>query len=218
MTEQLFEQLAQSVIDGDDNESKDLTNKLLGENIPAKQILNDGLMKGMDVVGRRFRDNEIFVPEVLVSARAMKKAMDVLKPELINSGDKMSGVVMLGTVEGDIHDIGKNLVSILLQGAGFDIIDLGVSVSKQTFIDKIEEHHPDILGLTAMLTTTMHNMEPIITEIQKSEFSVKTIIGGAPINTAFANEIGADAFGKNASDAVNKVKALMGDLEQETVS
>lgn len=217
MSESLFTKLAKSVIDGDDTQSTYLAEQLLQDDIPAKQILNDGLMAGMEVVGNRFRENEIFVPEVLVSARAMKKAMDVLKPHLMGTDKKMSGVVMLGTVQGDIHDIGKNLVGILLQGAGYEIIDLGVGVVTETFLNKIEEHEPDILGLSAMLTTTMPGMEPVISEIHSANLPVKTIIGGAPVNESYARDIGADAYGKNASDGVSRVQELMEVGKEETI-
>lgn len=217
MSESLFTKLAKSVIDGDDTQSTYLAEQLLQDDIPAKHIIDDGLMAGMEVVGNRFRENEIFVPEVLVSARAMKKAMDVLKPHLMGTDKKMSGVVMLGTVQGDIHDIGKNLVGILLQGAGYEIIDLGVGVVTETFLNKIEEHEPDILGLSAMLTTTMPGMEPVISEIHSANLPVKTIIGGAPVNESYARDIGADAYGKNASDGVSRVQELMEVGKEETI-
>jgi 5-methyltetrahydrofolate--homocysteine methyltransferase len=190
----------------------ELTRELLRQGIAPDQIIDGGLVAGMADVGRRFRDNEIFVPEVLLSARAMQAALDVLEPVLTEYGLEPVGRCVLGTVQGDIHDIGKNLVRMMLQGAGFRVVDLGVNVKLERFDAAIEEHRPDLVGMSALLTTTMPQMEKNIDAWAgrgwTSEFSV--VVGGAPVSESWAREIGADGYG---ADAASSVDLALGILE-----
>ena len=189
-----------------------LTQQLLDEGVAPRIILNDGLIAGMTVVGEKMRNGDIYLPEVLQSAGAMQASLKILKPHLIREGTHSRGKVLLGTVKGDMHDIGKNLVGIMLQGAGFEIVDLGLNVSPQKFVEAIAAEKPAIVGLSAMLTTTMLNMRGTIDEIRAAGLrsNVKVIVGGAPVNLNFANEIGADGFARDAVLAVSKVKELLG--------
>lgn len=210
MTEEYLKQMAQSVIDGDKDTCEELTHKLLDAGLSAKEILDRGLVPGMDVVGVRFRDNIIFVPEVLISARAMKTSLAILEPILAASKVKEAGVYVIGTVKGDIHDIGKNIVSMMLKGAGFKVIDLGINTPVEKFIDTIKKENADILGMSALLTTTMGYMQVVINKLKEEGIQIKTMIGGAPVSAAFAEKIGADAYAKNASEAVEKARELLG--------
>lgn len=190
----------------------ELTQQLVGAGVSPQLILNDGLIAGMAVVGEKMRIGEMYLPEVLQSASAMHGSLKILKPHLLAEGAKPRGKILVGTVKGDMHDIGKNLVGIMLQGAGFDIVDLGLNVSPQKFIDAINAHRPAILGLSAMLTTTMLNMKTTLDAISAAGLrsNVKIIIGGAPVSQKFADEIGADGYARDAVLAVDKVKQLMG--------
>lgn len=210
MTEEYLKQMAQSVIDGDKDTCEELTHKLLDAGLSAKEILDRGLVPGMDVVGVRFRDNIIFVPEVLISARAMKASLAILEPILAASKVKEVGVYVIGTVKGDIHDIGKNIVSMMLKGAGFKVIDLGINTPVEKFIDTIRKENADIMGMSALLTTTMGYMQVVINRLKEEGIPIKTMIGGAPVSAAFAEKIGADAYAKNASEAVEKARELLG--------
>lgn len=201
--------MAQTVIDGNRERCEQLTHELLAAGLPAKEILDRGLVPGMEVVGVRFRDNIIFVPEVLISARAMKAALAILEPILVAAKVKELGIVVIGTVKGDIHDIGKNIVTMMLKGAGFKVIDLGINTPVEKFIEAIKKEQADIAGMSALLTTTMGYMKVVIDKIKADDLPVKTMIGGAPISAAFAEKIGADAFAKNATEAVEKAKALL---------
>ncbi len=176
----------------------------------AKEILDRGLVPGMDVVGVRFRDNIIFVPEVLISARAMKASLAILEPILAEAKVKEIGVYVIGTVKGDIHDIGKNIVGMMLKGAGFKVIDLGIDTRAEKFIETIKKENADIVGMSALLTTTMGYMQTVIDKINEAGIQVKSMVGGAPVSASFAEKIGADAYAKNASEAVEKAKALLG--------
>jgi len=188
-----------------------LTEEALRDGIAPDRIIDEGLVAGMADVGRRFRDNEIFVPEVLMSARAMQAALDVLEPILTEYGLEPVGRCVIGTVQGDIHDIGKNLVRMMLQGAGFQVVDLGVNVKLDRFDAAIEEHRPDLVGMSALLTTTMPQMEKNISSWAargwSSEFSV--MVGGAPVSEKWATEIGADGYGADAASAVELALGLM---------
>jgi 5-methyltetrahydrofolate--homocysteine methyltransferase len=212
MTTTIFENIAQAVIDGDAPQVKQLTEEGLNQEIPPIDIINKGLIKGMDVVGEQFRMMEISVPEVLISARAMLTSMELLKPLLLQHDVKPKGIMILGTVKGDIHDIGKNLVAMLMEGAGFEVIDLGVDVSPLQFVEKIKESNPDIVGLSALLTITMQEMPEIIKAIEKAGLraEVKIMVGGAPVTQEFCDSIGADAYGEDARDAVEKAQSLLG--------
>lgn len=203
--------ISEALIEGDAPTVKELTEKALQEGVPPIDIINKGLVKGMDVVGEEFRKMEISVPEVLISARAMHTSLEILKPLLAEHDVKPSGTLIIGTVKGDIHDIGKNLVGMLMEGAGFKVIDLGVDVPASTFIQKIKEESPDIVGMSALLTVTMQEMGDIITAIKEAGLrdDVKILIGGAPVTQEFATSIGADGYGEDARDAVEKAKSLL---------
>jgi 5-methyltetrahydrofolate--homocysteine methyltransferase len=207
-----LDKIAEALIEGNAPQVKQLTEKALSSGVAPLDIVNEGLIKGMDVVGTKFRTMEISVPEVLISARAMHTSLEILKPLLSEHEIESKGTFMIGTVKGDIHDIGKNLVGMLMEGAGFEVIDLGVDVPAQAFVQKIEEHHPDIVGMSALLTVTMQEMETIIKAIQVKGLrtQVKVMVGGAPVTQEFADKIGADAYGEDARDAVEKAKLLLG--------
>lgn len=207
--------LAEAIIAGKHIEAGDYTSKLLDESVSSGEILEKGLLPGMDVVGKRFRDNQIFLPQVLISARAMKTSMKILEPFMIGSGHKAKGTALLGTVKGDVHDIGKNIVSIMLQGNGYSVFDLGTDCSAEKFMAGVEQHQPDIIGLSALLTTTMVYMGTIIEFLQTRHVSVPVIIGGAPINQKYATEIGADGYARNAAEAVDLVSKLLADKKEE---
>jgi len=195
---------------GNFKEVERLTQQALDEGLPAQDILQGGLIAGMSVVGGRFKKNEIYVPEVLFSARAMKAGMALLKPILADTGTEPIGRIVLGTVKGDQHDIGKNLVRMMLEGAGFEVIDLGVDTPSEKFVEAAKENRADIVGMSALLTTTMPHMKTIIEALKSAGLTVKTMIGGAPVTQRFADEIKADAFGKDGALAVDKAKELLG--------
>jgi len=204
--------LAQAVIDGDQNRVGDLTRQALAEGIPPKQALDDGLVAGMNVVGDRFRDHEIFLPDVLLAARAMYAGLDELRPLLAKEGIPSIGKVVIGTVRGDLHDIGKNLVGIMLKGAGFEVIDLGHDVAPERMVDTAVEHGAGVIGMSALLTTTMPAMGEVVALLKerKLDGKIRTVVGGAPVDEAFAQTIGADAYGFDAANAVDVVKRLVG--------
>ncbi len=208
--EELLKNLAQTIIDGQKDETVSLTNRLLELKYPPKNILDEGLLPGMDVVGVRFRDNIIFVPQVLISARAMKTALAIIEPMLSEAKIEGLGTIVIGTVKGDIHDIGKNIVAMMLRSNGFKVIDLGIDTSVDKFIDAINKEKPLLVGMSALLTTTMIYMKLVIDKIKQEALPVKVMIGGAPISKNFANQIGADAYAKNASDAVTMARELIG--------
>ena len=196
-----MQEIAYSLITGDNDSVDVLTKKSLENGISANEILDDGLLNGMAIVGVKFRDNVIFVPEVLISARAMKAGMAHIEPILSESGIEPQGTVLIGTVKGDLHDIGKNLCIMMLRGAGFTVHDLGVDTSPEDFVDGFEEFEPDVVGMSALLTTTMPNMG--------LRDEVRMMVGGAPVTQEFADEMGADAYGESAVDAVDKAKELV---------
>lgn len=200
------------VISGNYKSMSEFVEFALNNGLSAYEILNGGLLKGMEVVGIKFRDGLMFLPEVLMSAKAFKTAMNIIEPLLLfesTSENKGRGKILLGTVKGDIHDIGKNLVGVMLKGNGFTVFDIGVDASTEKFIDAVEKENPDIIGLSAMLTTTMISMQKIVKSL-KEKFQTKLIIvGGAPVSQNFANEIGADGYAKNAMEAVDLCKRLL---------
>lgn len=205
-------ELARTVIFADLQECIRMTREGLDERgIPPLTVLDYGLIAGMDIVGQRFRKDEIFVPEVLVSVRAMKGGVALIYPLLAKTGRKPVATVVLGTVQGDLHDIGKNLVAMMLEGANFKVIDLGIDQKPESFLNAIREHQPAIIGMSAMLTTTMINMKVTIDAIRDAGLreQVKIMIGGAPISQEFADRIGADAYGKDSATAVEKAKELL---------
>ncbi len=206
-----LEELVQSLEDGNSEKVVELTKRLLGAGASPQTVLNNGLIVGMGVVGEKMRIGEMYLPEVLQSATAMHASLKILKPLLAKDGVEPLGRIVMGTVKGDIHDIGKNLVGILLQGAGFEIVDLGVNVTPQKFVDAIEQQAPAMLAISAMLTTTMLNMKGVIEAIGGAghRSKVKIIVGGAPVSEKFAEEIGADGYARDAVKAVDKVKELL---------
>ena len=207
--EELLQKLAISIIDGKHLEAVELTKQLLALNHTPKEILDNGLLAGMNVVGQRFRDNIIFVPQVLISARAMKFSLAILEPLLADSNIPAIGTVIMGTVKGDIHDIGKNIVSMMLRGNGFKVVDIGIDASHEKFIDAVKKENAQIVGMSALLTTTMLYMKAVIEKLKGEKLPVKIMIGGAPVSKAFADQIGADAYGKNASEAVRLAREFV---------
>lgn len=188
---------------GKAKEVVELVKQALDENMNAKVILEEGLMAGMNVIGEKFKNNEVFVPEVLIAARAMNMGAAVLKPFLADAGVVSSGTVILGTVKGDLHDIGKNLVGMMMEGKGLTVIDLGTDVPPQTFIEKAVEHNADIIACSALLTTTMTQMKEVASAMEKADLrnSIKLMVGGAPVTQAFCDTIGADYYTTDASSA-----------------
>ena len=202
--------MADSLIRGDRNKVVEMTKAAIADGTPPKDILEQGLIAGMNIVGRRFKANEIYVPEVLIAARAMKGGMEVLQPELTKAGVKPIGTVVLGTVKGDLHDIGKNLVGMMLTGGGLRVIDVGTDVAPQKFIDACKNEGAKIIAMSALLTTTMPQMAEVVKEVKAAGLEVKTVIGGAPVTQNYADEIGADGYAPDAASAVDKVKELIG--------
>jgi 5-methyltetrahydrofolate--homocysteine methyltransferase len=201
--------LADAVINGDQNQALEITKTALEEGTAPKDILDNGLIAGMDVVGDRFKKNEIYIPEVLISARAMKMAMEVLEPELVKAGVEPVGKLLIGTVQGDLHDIGKNLVAMMLKGAGFEVIDLGVDVEPEKFIAQVKAAKAQLIGMSALLTTTMPGMERTIKAVKEAGIPVKVMIGGAPVTQDYADRIGADGYAPDAASAVDLAKSLV---------
>ncbi|HNW60657.1 MAG TPA: corrinoid protein [bacterium] len=207
----VLEMLAENVIAGNAAKVEEYTQAALAEGVAPEEVLNKGLIAAMDVVGIKFRNNEFYVPEMLIAARAMKAGIKILRPKLVETGIKPIGRFVIGTVKGDLHDIGKNLVSMMLEGAGFEVIDLGVDVAADKFIAAVKEHQPQIVGLSALLTTTMLNMKDTIAAMQAAGVrdQVKVVIGGAPVTRQYADEISADGFATDAASAVDLAKELL---------
>jgi 5-methyltetrahydrofolate--homocysteine methyltransferase len=209
--EKLLEEIKNTVIAGKHKEIEALVQKAIQEKADLDDLVNRALIAAMDVVGDRFARSEIFVPEMLVSAVTMKKGLDIIKPLLKGNEEQTKGKVILCTVKGDQHDIGKNLVAMMLEGAGLEVIDLGVDVTVEEVIDKINEIQPQVLGLSALLTTTMPEMENVINLLRDRGIreKVKVMIGGAPVDTDFAKRIGADAYGEDAAEAVTIARSFI---------
>jgi len=201
--------LADAVIRGDQATAVNVTKEALKEGTAPKQVLDQGLIAGMDVVGARFKSNEIYIPEVLIAARAMKMAMEVLEPELVKAGVKPIGKLLIGTVQGDLHDIGKNLVAMMLKGAGFEVIDLGVDVAPDKFAAEAKAKDVNLIGMSALLTTTMPGMEKTIKALQQAGVQAKIMVGGAPVTKSFADRIGAHGYAPDAASAVDTAKSLV---------
>lgn len=204
-------QISELLIAGDMEAVKTLTQQAVDDGCPAQDVLEKALLPAMDVVGQRFKACEMFIPEVLRSAKAMHGAMAILRPLLIESGVPTAGTLVIGTVQGDLHDIGKNLVAMLFEGAGFKVVDLGADVSAEAFVRAVSEHQASFLGLSALLTTTMPRMADVIQAINEAGLreKVKILVGGAPVTSDFAQRIGADGFAPNATSAVEKAKELI---------
>jgi 5-methyltetrahydrofolate--homocysteine methyltransferase len=208
----ILKDVSESLERGDHARVAELVRRAMEEGAPVAAILNDGLIAGMNVVGEKFRVHEIFLPDVLLAAKAMTTGMELLKPALIANDVPSRGKVVIGSVHGDLHDIGKNLVGIMLQGAGFEVIDLGNDVPPERFVDAAVDEDAPVIGMSALLTTTMVTMKKVVELIGARGLGnrVKVIVGGAPVSTEFAQEIGADAHGYDAANAVERVKALVG--------
>jgi 5-methyltetrahydrofolate--homocysteine methyltransferase len=208
---EILKNIADEVEKGHSDTVKGLIEKALSQDISAEEILYKGLVIGMDIISEKFKNNECFIPEVLVAAKAMNTGLEIIKPLLAEANVKSQGKVVVGTVKGDLHDIGKNMLAMMLQGAGFEVIDCGTDVPKEKFLEAVKNEQPDIIGLSALLTTTMLYMKEVI-EILKSEGlrqKVKVIIGGAPITQSYADTIGADGYAPDAASAVDLVKELL---------
>lgn len=206
-----FGQLKEKVIYGDMESAEQLVSELLAAGEDAKKIVDESLIPAMDVVGVKFQEFEFFIPELLVAARAMDACLKLVKPKLEGSAVKPVGVIVIGTVKGDLHDIGKNIVSAMLKGAGFEIIDVGVDVEAAKFVDAAEKNEANIIALSALLTTTMLEMRGIVDKLKSKGLhgKVKVMVGGAPLTQEFANKIGADAYSQDATGAVKKARELM---------
>ena len=208
---QIIEKITLKIDTGDAEGVAELIEQAVGQNIPTEEILNQGLVAGMNIVSEKFKNNEIFIPEVLVSAKAMKAGMAIIRPLLAKANIKSRGKVVIGTIQGDLHDIGKNIVAMLLEGAGFEVIDLGADVQIEKFVEQAEKENADIVGMSALLTTTMVNMGPVIEGLVKAgkKEKVRVMIGGAPVTQAFADNIKADGYAPDASTAVDLAVNLM---------
>jgi 5-methyltetrahydrofolate--homocysteine methyltransferase len=212
MMQEELQALARAILEGKRNEAVVLTQKLVDAGVTPKQILDEGLIAGMSVAGEKFKNGEYFVPEILVAARAMKASMEILRPLLVATDVQPIGTMVIGTVHGDLHDIGKNLVAMMMEGAGFKVVDLGVDVPAEKFIEAAKEHNAQIVGMSALLTTTMTYIPEVIKAFEEAGLrpKVKLIVGGAPVTQEWANQIGADAYAPDAATAVDRCKELLG--------
>jgi len=208
----LIQSIQENVINGQKAPVENLVRQALEAKLPPDEILNTGLIAAMKEVGARFEAGDFYVPEMLIAARAMQAGLAILKPHLVQGGIQSAGRVVIGTVKGDLHDIGKNLVSMMLEGAGFEIVDLGTDVAPEKFVAAIKENNAGLLGMSALLTTTMSNMKLVLAALKEAGVreQVKVMIGGAPVTDSFAKEIGADGYAPDASRAVTLAKSLMG--------
>ncbi|HSR32974.1 MAG TPA: corrinoid protein [Anaerolineae bacterium] len=206
-----IEAVYEAVMEGNAAEAASQVQAALDAGVAPGEILNKGCIAAMGEVGRLFEEGEMFVPEMLIAARAMQAGMNILKPHLAEGEIMSAGKVVIGTVSGDLHDIGKNLVGMMMEGAGFEIVDLGTDVSANDFVDAVKEHNPDLIGMSALLTTTMPSMTATVEALTEAGLrdSVKVLIGGAPVTQSFADEIGADGFAPDASSATRKAKELL---------
>lgn len=211
MDESILITVKNALISGDKSHLVELTKQALSQGIKPEKILYEGLIPGMAVVGEKFKNDEFYIPEVILRAMIFKDNVNILRPLLMDKDIKTMGKVLIGTVQGDMHDVGKNLVSLMLEASGYQVIDLGVDISIQTFVDKAKEHNVNIVGLSALLTTTMPNIKKVIQALQEEGLrgKVKVIIGGAPVSQSFADQVGADAYGHDATDAVEKIRLLL---------
>jgi 5-methyltetrahydrofolate--homocysteine methyltransferase len=205
---ELLQSIAKNLEAGDNEKVLELTKKAIADEVSPQRILDDGLIAGMNVVGERFKNHDMFLPEVLLAARAMYAGMDELKPLLLKEGIPTIGKVVIGSVQGDLHDIGKNLVGIMLKGAGFEVIDLGNDVAPEKFVETAEKESASVIGMSALLTTTMSVMANVVDLINERGLEIKTIVGGAPVSKDFAADIGADSYGFDGINAVDEVKRL----------
>jgi 5-methyltetrahydrofolate--homocysteine methyltransferase len=206
-----LQSIAENLMKGKANDVKALVEKALAEGTAPGKVLNEGLLAGMSVIGERFKKNEVYVPEVLIAARAMKAGMSILQPKLASAGVQPVGVAVIGTVKGDLHDIGKNLVGMMLEGAGFKVVDMGIDVPPEKFLAGARDNKAKVIGISALLTTTMTNMKAVVDLVKSSDLAgkVKVMIGGAPVTQAFCNEIGADGYAPDAASAADLAKKLL---------
>jgi 5-methyltetrahydrofolate--homocysteine methyltransferase len=209
---EILSKISEAIIEGNVDDMVDLTEEALDDGVPAQDVLDKGLMAGMDYVGVEFKAGNMFVPEVLRSAKAMQTAMEILKPELAKSGARRTGKVLLGTVRGDMHDIGKNLVGMMCEGAGFEVKDIGKDIDPDAFVQAVRDYKPDIVGMSALLTTTMRAMGHTVTALEEAGLrdQVKVMVGGAPVTQAFCDQIRADGYAPNAAAAADLAKRLLG--------
>jgi 5-methyltetrahydrofolate--homocysteine methyltransferase len=209
---EILQKIASNLYEGEDEVVANLVQKALDQGLSPQEVLEGGLIAGMDEVGRDFKAGDLFVPEVLIAARAMHAGMGILRPLLADSGVPSVGKYLIGTVKGDLHDIGKNLVKMMLEGAGFETVDLGTDVEPQAFVSAVREHRPVLIGLSALLTTTMVQMKATVEALEEAGLrdSVKIMVGGAPVTATFAQEIGADAYAPDAASAVDAARGLVG--------
>ena len=205
----VFEQIAENLMKGKAADVKAGVSQALDDGAAPGEILNKGLLAGMSVIGERFKKNEVYVPEVLIAARAMKAGMEVLAPRLADAGVEPIGTAVVGTVKGDLHDIGKNLVCMMLEGAGFKVVDIGIDVDPQKFVEQARENKAAVIGVSALLTTTMTNMKSIVDAVREAGIEAKVMIGGAPVTQAFCDEIGADGYAPDAASAADLAKSLL---------
>jgi len=207
-----LQEIADCVIGGRFDEIRALVESALSGGVDPQAIVNDGLRSGMQVVGDKFKANEFFIPEVLIAARAMKAGMEVIKPHLAVDSTHSLGIVVIGTVQGDLHDIGKNLVAMMLEGAGFQVIDLGADASPEAFVEAARENNAELVAMSALLTTTMPKMAETVRALNSADLdrTVRTMIGGAPVTQSYATEIGADAYAPEAASAVDAARRLLG--------
>ncbi|ADL12483.1 corrinoid protein [Acetohalobium arabaticum] len=205
-----FNEIADAVINGEVEKVAEIAQKLVDAGQKPSKIIKEGLVAGMNVVGKRFKNQDMFVPEVLISAKSMHAGMDIVKPLLSDADSSSAGTVVIGTVKGDLHDIGKNLVAMMIEGAGFEVVDIGIDKSADEIVEAVKEHKPDVLGLSALLTTTMPAMEEAIEALEEAGIrdEVKIILGGAPVSQDFADEIGADGYAPDGSVATDLVREL----------
>jgi 5-methyltetrahydrofolate--homocysteine methyltransferase len=208
----IYERISTAILEGDAEKTPKLVQRALKQEMVPKDILDNGMVVGMSEVGIRFKRGDMFVPEVLMSADAMQAGLGVLRPELVASGAKLIGKVLMGTVKGDLHDIGKNLVGMMCEGAGFEVINLGFNVDPEKFVEAIKEHQPDVVGMSALLTTTMRAMALTIRAVEEAGLRdrVKIMVGGAPVDAEFAERIGADGYGSNGPAGSDLAKKLVG--------
>ncbi|HIC94650.1 MAG TPA: cobalamin-binding protein [Anaerolineae bacterium] len=208
----ILQEIASNLYKGEEEAVAKLVQEALDQGLSPEEILADGLIAGMDKVGRDFKAGDLFVPEVLIAARAMHAGMDVLKPLLTDAKSHSVGKMVIGTVKGDLHDIGKNLVAMMMEGAGFEVVDLGIDVPPERFVEAVEEEKPDLVGMSALLTTTMPMMRTTLEALEEAGLRgrVKVMVGGAPVTQAWAEEIGADGYAPDAASAVDKAKELLG--------
>jgi len=208
---EILAEIREATIGGDRDRVSELAKQALGEGIEADQIIQDGLIDAMRVVGKEYAAGSLYIPEMLIAARAMKTGLETVKPFLVGGEVKSIAKMVLGTVQGDLHDIGKNLVGMMLEGSGVEVIDLGIDVSPEMFVEAVKTHQPEFIGMSSLLTTTMGSMKLAIEALQQAGLrqSVKVLVGGSPVTEQFAHQISADGYGENASQAVDRIKEFL---------